>query len=163
MRYYLLPIADREPLAWILSEQRTAFGDHRAREAQALEEGDVLLLYATRGCFRNPTRDRGRIIGKARVTATARRRRKPVVFSGREYPWAVELDIEQLAPLRQGVELAPLVPQLARTFPDPKSWSVRMRRALVPVHATDARSIERKLEALASEYASALPSYERIA
>jgi hypothetical protein len=163
MRYYLLPIADRKPLAWIITEQRTAFGNHRAREAEALAEGDVLLLYTTRGCFRNPTRDRGRIIGKARVAAPARRQRKPVVFSGREYPWVVELDIEQLAPARQGVELAPLIPHLARTFPDPKSWSVRMRRALVPIEAVDARSIARKLKPISSAYASALPSYAHIA
>ena len=103
------------------------------------------------------------MIGRARVAASARRQRKPVVFSGREYPWVVELEIEQLAPLRKGVELAPLVPRLARTFPAPKSWSVRMRRALVPIETADARSIERKLETLASEYSSALPSYERIA
>jgi hypothetical protein len=75
----------------------------------------------------------------------------------------VELEIEQLAPLREGVELAPLVPRLAHTFPDPKSWSVRMRRALVPIEAADARPIERKLETVASEYTSALASYEHIA
>jgi len=39
---YLLPIADREPLAWNLRERRTAFGEHRAREAEALEVGDAL-------------------------------------------------------------------------------------------------------------------------
>jgi hypothetical protein len=103
------------------------------------------------------------VIGRARVATSARRQLEPVIFSGREYTWVVRLEIEQLAPLRQGVELAPLVPRLARTFPDPKSWSARMRRALVPIEAADARSIERKLEGLASEYASALPSYDRIA
>jgi len=71
VRTYLLLIADREPLAWIISEQRTAFGEHRAREAEKLEPGDALLLYTTRGCFRNPTRDRGRVIGRATVTTPA--------------------------------------------------------------------------------------------
>jgi hypothetical protein len=73
MASYLLPIADREPLAWIVREQRTAFGEHRRREAEALAVGDVLFLYTTRGCFRNPTRDRGRVIGRAVVKAPATR------------------------------------------------------------------------------------------
>jgi hypothetical protein len=58
MRAYLLPIADREPLAWIVGEQKTAFAEHRTREAARLQEGDRLFLYTTRGCFRTPTRDR---------------------------------------------------------------------------------------------------------
>jgi len=100
---YLLPIADREPLAWILREQRTAFGEHRAREARALAIGDVLFLYTTRGCFRNPTRDRGRVIERATVTAAARRARRPPSFGGRDFPYVVELRIESLAPLREGL------------------------------------------------------------
>lgn len=40
MKAYLLPIADREPLAWIVAEQRTAFPAYRAREAAALAPGD---------------------------------------------------------------------------------------------------------------------------
>src|SRR4051794_5653621 len=106
---YLLPIADREALAWIVREQRTAFGDHRSRDAGRLESGDVLLLYTTRGCFRNPTRDRGRVIGRATVTAPATRLTDPVMFGAREFPYLVELRIESLAPRREGVELAPLV------------------------------------------------------
>ena len=156
---YLLPIADREPLAWIVREQRTAFGEHRAREAQALEAGDVLYLYATRGCFRNPTRDRGRVIGRATVASRAARARTPPTFGGRAFPFVVELRIEALAPLRQGLELAPLVPQLPRTFPDPASWSIRMRRALVPLDARDAAVIARRLAAEVASYREALPSY----
>jgi hypothetical protein len=45
----LLPIADREPLRWIVHEQRTAFAEHRAAEAAKLSPGDRLFLYTTRG------------------------------------------------------------------------------------------------------------------
>jgi hypothetical protein len=161
-RSYLLPIADREPLSWILRGQRTAFGEHRAREAGALEAGDVLFLYTTRGCFRNPTRDRGRVIGRATVTSPARRAGRPPTFGGREFPYVVELAIESLARLREGVELAPLVPRLKHTFPDPKSWSVRMRRALVPLDPVDAALIERELRSVAKRYATALQSYRSL-
>lgn len=159
---YLLPIADREPLAWIIRDQRTAFAEHRAREATALEPGDVLLLYTTRGCFRNPTRDRGRVIGRAVVTAPADRSRRAPKFGGREYPYVVELSIESLVPLREGVELAPFVSRLRRTFAEPATWGVRMRRALVPLDTRDARLVERELKTIARPYEKSLSSYRAI-
>ena len=69
MASYLLPISDREPLIWILREQKTALPRYRRRDAERLTTGDRILLYTTRGCFRNPTRDRGRVIGVAREEA----------------------------------------------------------------------------------------------
>jgi hypothetical protein len=159
MRHYLLPIADRAALKWIVREQQTAFGEHRAREAEALEGGDVLLLYTTRGCFRNPTRDRGRLIGRAIVESPVQRQERPVTFAGREYPLLVRLRIEVLAPLRTGVELAPLVPRLPATFPNPSSWSVRLRRALVPIEAADALLLERALSQETLPYEDAVGSY----
>jgi hypothetical protein len=156
---YLLPIADREPLAWIVREQKTAFATHRAREAARLEEGDRLFLYTTRGCFRNPTRDRGRVIGVASVAGPAREERPAVEFGGVEYLHAVELRIEKLAPLREGVELAPLVPQLKETFPDANTWSVRMRRALVPLAEVDAALLEREVERVAEQCSVHAESY----
>ena len=156
---YLLPIADRSALAWILRDQRTALGQHRAREARALRVGDVLLLYTTRSCFRNPTRDRGRVIGRATVKSPARETSRPVAFGGREFPWVVELEIEALAPLGEGIELAPLVQGLRRTFPNSKAWSARMRRALVPLAPQDAVALERQLKGVASRYPDALPTY----
>lgn len=161
-KHYLLPIADRAPLAWILREQRTAFGEHRAREAQALEFGDELLLYTTRGCFHNPTRDRGRVIGRAEVTTPAARATPPPRFGDREYPYVVELVITGLALLREGLELSPLIPELRRTFPDPKTWSVRMRRALVPLAPADADVISWQLQPLVRTYSTALPTYDSI-
>ncbi len=123
----------------------------------------MLFLYTTRGCFRNPTRDRGRVIGRAVVKASARRARRPPSFGGREFPFVVELRIESLAPLREGLELAPLVPRLRRTFPDPKSWSVRMRRALVPLDARDAPLLERELGTHVARYADAIGTYDSVA
>ena len=67
-RHYLLVIGDRAALAWVLAEQRMAFPALRRSQAMALEIGDELLVYTTRGCFRNPGRDRGRVMGLAKVT-----------------------------------------------------------------------------------------------
>jgi hypothetical protein len=125
MRYYLLPISDREPLEWILSASRTAFPSYRRREADALGVGDKLLLYTTRGCFRNPTRDRGRVIGVATVESKARELERPVEFGGREFPLLVELSFDMLAPRERGVELAPLISRLGRSFPKPEAGPQR--------------------------------------
>jgi hypothetical protein len=159
---YLLPISNREALAWILREQRTAFAEHRFAAAMALEPGDVFLLYATRGCFGNPTRDRGRVIGRALVKKAAERVRRAPRFGGHEYPYLVELSIESLTPFRDGLELAPIVPKLRGTFPDPATWMFRLRRALVPLHKRDAALIERELKSIARPYEESLSSYRAI-
>lgn len=158
MTTYLLPIADREPLVWILGEQRTAFSAHRAREAERLEPGDTLLLYTTRGCFRNPTRDRGRIVGVATVTEPSAALRQPIRFGGREYPIGIHFRIQCLAPRSEGVELSPLVTRLS-SFPSPPAWSARMRRALVPLTHEDAELLDRELARVARPYPQALSSY----
>lgn len=159
MSSYLLPIADREALRWIVRSQRTALAEHRAPEAAALRVGDRLFLYTTRGCFRNPTRDRGRLIGRAFVEASAERQERPVTFAGREYPLLVRLRIDVLAPLRAGAELAPLVARLPATFPNPNSWSIRLRRALVPIEAADVRVLEEALSKETLPYEEAVETY----
>src|SRR4051794_12748733 len=96
MASYLLPIADREPLIWILRERRTAFPIYRRRDAQRLAPGDRLLLYVTRGCFHNPTRDRGRVIGVARVRDSVKDLPEPVRFGKKEFAIGVDLAFEAL-------------------------------------------------------------------
>lgn len=137
--------------AWVASSGR-------AREAERLERSDRLFLYSIRGCFRNPTRDRGRVMGIATVTARASELEEPVRFGEREFPIGVKLTIELLAPLREGVQLAPLVERL-EVFPDPQSWSARMRRALVPLASRDAALLEREVRKVARSYPRDLETY----
>ena len=125
--------------------QRTAVGAHRRSGAERITPGDRFFLYTTRGCFRNPTRDRGRVIGIARVTSPAREAPRPVRFGDREFPIEIPLEIERRAPFRGGVELAPLIGQL-RTFPTKHAWSAYLRRALVPLDDADAQLLEEALE-----------------
>jgi hypothetical protein len=154
----LLPIADRDALTWIVDEQRTAFSASRKRDAERLRSGDRLFLYTTRGCFRNPTRDRGRVVGVAIVHGAARPLKIPVSFGDRAYTIGVSFLIERLAPFREGVALAPLVVELA-TFPDPASWSARLRRALVPLEGKDGDVLARLLKPVAPPYPEALATY----
>ena len=155
---HLLLIGDREPLVWVLTEQRMAFPAHRESEARRLAPGDLLLIYTTRGCFHNPTRDRGRVVGEATVARAIEPLDEPVVFGAREYPIGCRLDVTGLTPWPQGVELAPLVPDLA-VFPDPATWSARMPRTVMPLPAGDVARLRAELAPLLLARERALPSY----
>ena len=82
---YLLVIGDAAALAWVLSEERMAFSSLRRSQAMSLEIGDELLIYTTRGCFHNPGRDPGRVMGLANVTTQVRDLDEPVIFGERLY------------------------------------------------------------------------------
>lgn len=102
---HLVIISDRTALSWVLSEQRMAFPAGRARAAHAIDEGDEVLLYSTRGCFGSPTRDLGRILGHATVSSPVRTLAEPVVFGERTFTEGCGLTIHGLAPFREGVPL----------------------------------------------------------
>ena len=155
-RSFLLVVSDREALGWILSEQRTAFPPTRSRLSRELERGHRLVLYTTRGCFRNPTMHRGRVIGTAVVLTPVRDLDPPVVFGVRVFTAGCDLVIERLAPWGEGPELAPLVPRL-RTIP--AAWGVHLRRALVPLDDHDYLLLDRVLRRVAVDREAALPAY----
>jgi hypothetical protein len=155
---HLVILSDRTALSWVLTEQRMAFPAGRARSAQAIQQGDEVLLYTTRGCFGNPTRDLGRVIGYATVASPVRALDEPVRFGERAFTEGCEFAIDGLAPFRTGVVLRDLVPQLA-VFPDPKSWSVRLRRASLPLPPEDAELILRELGPHLKPYEEAVPAY----
>src|SRR4051794_35346432 len=155
---YLLILGHRAGLEWVMRNSRMAFTEERAKDGAGLAVGDRLFLYATRGCFRNPTRDRGRVIGEASVVSPPAELDEPVRFGEHEFLVGVSLRIETLAPRFSGVELAPLVERL-HAFPERGSWSARMRRALVPLDEHDARLLERELRRAALPYPSELASY----
>lgn len=162
MSAQLLIIGERTALAWVLGEQRMAFPANRRTEAERLRAGDELLLYTTRGTYHNPTRDRGRVIGEATVLASVSELDEPVCFLDREFPIGCPLRVERLAPLREGIELAPLVPDL-ESFPDPASWSARMRRPLVPLTEADTVRLRHEFEAIARPLEQVLAPYLALA
>jgi hypothetical protein len=143
-RSYLLVIGDVTPLAWVLAEQRMAFPALRKSRAAALEIGDELFIYTTRGCFHNPARDRGRVIGLALVSSDVRDLAEPVVFNERPYTSGCTLDIRGVAPLRDGIELQPLVLRL-HAFPSERACSMRLRQPPVPLDEHDAALLKRRL------------------
>src|SRR3954453_16777116 len=98
-----LIFGDRAALSWVVTEPRMSFPQGRSALARTLKPGDEVLLYTTRGCFRNPTRDLGRVIDQAEVAAPARVLQEPVRFGDRSFTDVCRLDIHGAARLREGV------------------------------------------------------------
>ncbi|MEU1907441.1 hypothetical protein [Streptomyces hygroscopicus] len=155
-RYYLLVVSDRVPLGWILSQQRTAFPAHRSRVADQLQVGDKLVVYTTRGCFHNPTRDRGRVVAEAELTTKALTLVPPVRFGEREFTRGCGLRIDRVAPLDSGPILADLAGQL-HGFPT--SWATHIRRTLVPLAERDFALLQEALAGVAVPRREALQGY----
>jgi len=134
---YLLVIGDRQALGWILTTGRMAFSQPLRSEPRRLASRDTLVLYTTRGCFKNPSRDRGRVIGEATVISAPERAADPLVIGDRAFPFLCDLKLTKLAALGSGPELAEQVPQLHALNASGRGWATRLRRPLVPLDEHD--------------------------
>lgn len=162
MADYLLVIGDREALGWLLSEQRMAFPDTRRSEVRALAPGDGLFLYTTRGCFKNPTRDRGRVIAEGTAVGSVHTLDDPPEFGGRSYPVGCAVEFRTATAWPEGVELGPLVGRLTTFAGAEKVWSIRLRRPLLTLPRADAELLRGRLDALRPRpLPDVLPHYAR--
>ncbi len=159
---YLVVVSDREALAWVVTEGRMAFPADRARLAGGLRPGDKGFIYTTRGCFRNPTRDRGRVIGEATITSAVNPLDEPVLFRGRAFPIGCTLTIDMLAPVRRGLELGPLVREM-HAFRVPERWSVYLRRPLLRLDDEDSMLLRTELKKVAGPPRDVLAGYQKFA
>ncbi len=158
MTAYLVILGDRDAISWVLHEERMAFPATPRAEVAALAADDRLFLYATRGAWRNPTRDRGRIIGTAVARSSVRKLDEPVEIAGRTFVSGCDLRIDGLVPYPGGLELQPLVAQLA-AFPKPQTWSIYLRRALLTLPPQDAQRFDSLLTPLTVARTQALATY----
>ncbi|GAA1370246.1 hypothetical protein GCM10009661_29030 [Catellatospora chokoriensis] len=158
MSAYLVVLGHRDAIRWVLNAQRMAFPATPRAELRALKNGDRLYLYATRGAWKNPNRDRGRVIAKATATSSVEALEQPVELAGRSFTSGCDLAIEGVVPYPGGVELQPLVAQL-EAFPRPEHWYFYLRRALVPLSRLDEAVIDLHLTNLSVEASLALESY----
>jgi hypothetical protein len=159
---YLLVIGEAAALAWVLAEQRMAFPALRRSQAMALEVGDELLIYTTRGCFHNPTRDAGRVMGLANVATRVRDLAEPVTFDEHRYTSGCGLTIQGVAAPRDGVELSSLATKL-HIFPNAETWGMQLRRPLVPLDEHDSTMLKRYLVTLLEPLEHHLDAYLQVA
>lgn len=156
---HLIILGDRDAVRWVLRNERMAFEAHRRNDATRLAVDDTLFLYTTRKCFHNPTRDRGRVVGRAVVTSPVQPLKESVVVMGREFVLGCTFDLIGLAPRHEGVVLADLVPRLD-AFPIKDAWAARMRRPLLTLPPHDAALLEQELARLIREPSSTVASYD---
>jgi len=157
---HLAVISDRDALVWVLRNSRIAFPQPRhASLLPGLKAGDVLYIYTTRQCFKNPHRDRGRVIGK--VTATSDLTTNlddPKVVNERPLPYELDIRIDSLAPFGSGPDLSDRVATMT-SFPKPERWSAYMRRSLVPLSSKDAAMFTRLMRDHQGRLAENLDGY----
>jgi hypothetical protein len=163
MTPWLCVIGDRDALWWVLSERRMAFPVSRRRRALSeLQSGDALYLYATRGAFHNPTRDRGRVIGLASVDEEVRELAEPFELDDRVFPVGCGITVETLSPARTGVELAPLRERLKGLPSAAGAYQMALRQPLLRLTPADARLLDRELAKVAAGAPEdAIESYRR--
>lgn len=157
---HLVIIGDRDALSWVLTAQQMAFPAGRAKLAATVQEGDEVFVYTTRGCFGNPTRDLGRIVACGAVTSPVRTLAEPVRFGERAFTEGFRLRIDGLTPFREGLVLRDLVPRL-QVFPDPATWSVRLRRPALALPPSYAELVRRGIEPLLRPYEETVGDYRR--
>lgn len=155
---HLLIIGDRDPLRWVVTAQRMAFPPGRSKMVAHLAEGDQVLVYTTRGCFRSPNRDQGRIMARATIVSPIRKLSQPIHFGTRDFTEGCRLGIEALAPYRDGLALRDLVSRL-QVFPDGVPWSARLRRPALTLPTPDALLINRELDPYLRPYANVVKTY----
>lgn len=156
---HLAVIGDRDALVWVLESSRVAFPRPRYhRIFPRLSPGDALYLYTTRGCYRNPTRDRGLVIGSATVTGYLSESEKPLHVRDRELPLEAPITITALAPVGEGIDLAEEVTRMS-SFAKPESWSVYLRRSLKAMSQADAARFDRLLSSHSSFGAERISGY----
>ena len=107
---------------------------------------------------RNPTRDRGRIIGRAMARSAVRTLDAPIEIADRTFVSGCDLRIDSLAPYPSGLELQPIVEQLS-AFPKPEAWAIYLRRALLALPSPDVDLLDRPLKPLLTTMPRALPTY----
>jgi hypothetical protein len=158
---HLLILGERAGLAWVLTREQMAFAQHRRAEAGQVSVGDEFLLYTTRACFHNPTRDRGRVIGRAHVESSVTPLEKTVTIGGRDFELSCSIRLDQLLPRGEGVILSELVSELV-VFPNPNAWSALLRRPVLTLPQPDVDLVVERLGQDGAPRATALeavPTY----
>ena len=156
----LVVVSDREPLVWILENERIAFPTARRWHAlEDLQVGQQMFLYTTRGCFRNPTRDRGRVIAALTLTSVPEPLDAPVRFGERSFELGASVRIDGVAPFRNGCELAQLRGRLDSMPTTPGGWAMHLRRSLIELSAHDTQLVAHALAPLLRPLPDVIDSY----
>ncbi|GAA1990799.1 hypothetical protein [Kitasatospora viridis] len=154
---HILVVNAREPLLWILQEQRTAFTENPHRPHPLPKRGDELFLYAT-GTALGSRKEAGRLIGNATAVGDVINLADPVQFDGTAYSQGLDLRIHGVAPRAKGVIMAGLKDHL-EIISNKVNWGPALRSATVALPRRDADLIRRDLQPLLESPESVIDQY----
>jgi hypothetical protein len=137
-----------------------AFTSQRYGLASEIKPGAELFLYTSRGCFGNPTRDRGRVVGLAQARSELIPKRLHI--GGRVFDYVQDITITGLCARGDGVELAARVSSMS-TFPSATSWSAHLRKPLLRLDPVDAGRLGREVVPRLCGLNEASADYTRVA
>lgn len=152
MRYWLWVFGDVAGLQWVLEHSEMAFTEHQALRASQAQTGDQVVLFVTRGAFRNPTRDTSRLAGLVEVSGSLRKR-KPVQLGEREFRRVIPFKPIHLFEERTGPAVSPLVEQLERVK-NPKAWGQYFRQSPIQLSEHDYKIFDRAIRNWAKKLSS---------
>lgn len=156
----MLVLAEREAILWVLLHEQMAFPIRRRKEVSALQPGDELVLLTTRGAYHNPTKDRTRIIGTARVQSEVAPLNPHMELAGRTFGSSCQIKLETLAPYPSGPEVGSLAPHIHALHGEP-NWGWLLRKPLVPLEESDLTFLKRELQSHLRNVNESLLSYRK--
>lgn len=136
MSGWLFVIGEREGLRWVLTQQQMAFRAHVP--TVRLSEGDDVVVYATRGCWHNPTRDFAQVAAIGRIASPVCV--EPVDVAGEIMAAHCALDLDVVLPERAGLPFSDLLECLQLTQ-GRTSWGPLFRRTIVALPPADVHTI----------------------
>ncbi len=142
-RGWIIVLADREAIRWVLAEGKMGFAASRRREVGRLREGDGVLLYSTKGTLAAE----GIVFAEAIAASAVRPVPEPYKVGKRDVELECDLSIEGLAERGSGVPIADLVPHLRlfAGYGQPSSWRALLQRPLVTLYDNDAEIVREVL------------------
>ncbi len=149
---WMIVLGDRDAISWVVASRRMAFREHVP--TNELRVGDQVLLYSTRGAFKNPTRDEPQIFAAGFFASRVEHSR--VAVAGETFTKWCRLEITHLLPPREGIGFRPFVPRL-RFIKNKETWPAALRRTLIRLPERDFKVLARALEREATSRSSRRP------
>jgi hypothetical protein len=146
-RNWIIVLAGREAVHWVLAEGKMGFVASRRREVGRLTQGDGVFLYATKGTLGAE----GILFASGHATSGVAPVDVPYKIAKRDVDLECDLVMDGVAEPGAGVAIAELVPQLRlfAGYGQPSSWRALLQRPLVSLHdPTDPEIINGVLEPL---------------
>lgn len=142
---WVIVLAEADALRWVLREHKMAFSSGQCRRASAIEPGDQLVLYVTRGAFHSPARDQSHLAGLARVVSPVKVFRRQRIIADRTFSCGCDLELEIALPERRGAPVRPLIQRLS-FIKRKEAWGHYFRAGLIRLTSRDLQILRESVQ-----------------